>query len=643
MLPNYRQRRLRALCFILALSNFFIRSATAQESLSAAELKKLSVEELMNLRVTLVSRTPQHLNEVASAIQVLSGDDIRRSGATNLPDALRLIPNIQVAQLNSNAWIVGVRGFNTLFANKLLVMIDGRTIYTPLFGGVIWDLQHVLLEDIDRIEVISGPGGTLWGANAVNGVINIVTKRSNNTQGTYVSGLAGNFLADQFEVRHGGKLGKNSFFRVYGMHMDRKPTFMRDETKNTDAWGVTQAGFRIDLDPNDRDAFTIQGDIYRGNRKTTPEHSSLNGQNLSGTWTRKFNTASDIVLKVYFDRYFREDIPGNASDELMTADVDFQHRLPLGRRHEILWGIGYRYVRDDFKTFTQNVAILPPKKNLDLINGFIQEQFSVSEKFKITAGTKILHNVYTGVEWQPSIRAAFQPNHRNTFWSAVSRAVRTPSRFDRDYFIPGYRVPPSVPSVSGGPDFQSENLTAYELGYRVQPTPVSTFSASAFYNVYTDVYSIEQVPGTATYQIMNNTDGEAWGFELTGAYQLIPQWRLRAGYTYIDKDLRVPEGNAFTPDYLGNDAKHRFLVHSMVDLPANFQWDLVARYTDQLDSTIATTIDVPSYFTFDTRLAWQYRKMELSVTGQNLAQKRHMEFGQLRIPRSIYVKIAARF
>lgn len=626
------------LLLITAIGNV----SAQQKELSADELKMLSVEDLMNIKVTLSSRTPQPLTETPSAIQVLSGDDIRRSGATNLPEALRLIPNVQVAQLNANAWIIGVRGFNTLFANKLLVMIDGRTVYTPLFGGVIWELQNVLLEDIDRIEVVSGPGGTLWGANAVNGVINIVTKKTNNTQGTYLSATVGNFLRDQFEVRHGGKIGKNTSFKIYGMHFDRKPTFLKNDVKNTDAWSNSQAGFRMDFDASDKDAISVHGDFYRGTRKTTPEHSGLNGQNLFGSWARKISESSDFMLNLYFDRYFREDIPGEGADELNTIDVDFQHRLPIATKHELMWGLGYRHVRDDFKAYGQVVGILPPTKDLDMATGFIQDQFTISRKVKLIAGTKILHNVYTGLELQPSIRVSYAPIKQNILWAAISRAVRTPSRLDRDYYIPAYRVPPTTPSVSGGPNFESENLVAYEAGYRIQPTSLSNFSASAFYNVYTDGYSVEQVPGTATYQIMNGSEGKSWGFELTGAYQIFPSWRLRGGYTFLDKNLKAKAGRTFDPSYLANDARHRFLVHSIVDLPGKFQFDLTARYMGKLDSTLATTIDIPSYFTFDSRIAWVSKKMEISAVGQNLARKRHAEFGAYYIPRGLYLKIAAR-
>ena len=619
-----------------------INLSQAQNDLSSADLKKLSVEELMNIRVSLVSRIPQPLTQAASAIQVVTGEEIKRSGATNIPDALRLFPNLQVAQFNSGAWIIGARGFNTTFSNKLLVMIDGRTIYTPLFGGVVWDLQNVMLEDIDRIEVVSGPGGTMWGANAVNGVINIVTKKASETQGAYVSATTGNFLRNNFEARYGGKIGGKTHFKIYGMHFDRQPTTKPDGNKNTDAWRLSQGGFRMDIEASSSDQITIQGDIYSGKRKTAVKHSPMNGQNILGRWTRKFSEKSDMSVQLYFDRYFREDVPSGASDRMNTLDMDFQYRIGIRKTHNLLWGLGYRVVRDFANFKTQNVAILPPKKSLDLFNGFIQDEISLSEKIKFTAGSKILHNVYTGIELQPNARIAFAIRKNHTLWAAVSRAVRTPSRFDRDFYLPAYSVPPPGASVAGGPGFESENLIANELGYRIQPNSASTFSLSTFYNVYTDVYSVEALPGTLTYQIMNGSEGKAWGFEISGAYQLTKNWKARGGYTYFDKNLYAKPGHTFNPDYLANDSKHRAILQSIINLPFNMQFDVVGSYKSKLIQTIAT-VPVSELLNYDIRLAWVTKHMEISLVGQNLTREEHTEFDMLKIPRSFYAKIAGRF
>ncbi|MBC8032779.1 MAG: TonB-dependent receptor plug domain-containing protein, partial [Chitinophagaceae bacterium] len=551
----YLKPRLSFAILLILLCSF---TATSQETVSPSpdELKKLSVEELMDMEVTLVSRSPEKLKEVPSAIQVISADDIRHSGATSIPEALRLASNLQVAQLNASAWIISARGFNTVFANKLLVMIDGRTVYTPLFGGVIWDMQHVLLDDVEKIEVISGPGGTLWGANAVNGVINIITKNAKDTQGFYMSLLAGSFIKDQAALRFGNKIGKKMHYKIYGQHFDRKASFHNDGQKNADAWRLSQAGFRIEYEASAKDNLTLQGDWYDGTRKTPGGNSDMNGQNILARWNHTFSEKSDLIVQLYYDRYFRDDIPSLNSDELNTVDLDLQYGLQISDHHHLLAGLGYRNVVDHAISRTSSVGILPERRNLDMFNGFVQDQISIGKRTKITVGTKILHNVYTGLELQPSLRGSVNVKKNNTLWLALSRAVRTPSRYDVDFYLPTMPLPPTSPSVAGGPNFVSEKLLAYELGYRIQPNTRSTMSVAAFYNVYRDIYSVEALPGTLTYQIQNGSRGNSWGTEFTGTYQLLKNWKAKLGYTYFDKKLEAKPGHTFNPDYLGNDAKH---------------------------------------------------------------------------------------
>jgi iron complex outermembrane receptor protein len=626
---------------ILGFSLLGFGTARAQGPLTAAELKRLSIDELMNMEVSLVTRSPQRITEAASAVQVVRGEDIRRSGATNLAEALRLVSNLQVAQITSSAWIISSRGFSTIFSNKLLVMIDGRTVYTPLFGGVIWELQQVLLEDVSHIEVVSGPGGSLWGANAVNGIINIVTKKASGTQGLYAMAAGGNQLRNMAALRYGTRLGNRGFIRTYVQHADRKHLFRPDGTDNDDSWRTTQAGFRMDWESGSRDAFTFQGDLYTGNRETKPQESPFNGQNLLARWNRTLSEASGLQLQVYFDRFHREDLPFSNIISQHTVDADFQHFLPLGKRQHLVWGAGYRLVRDDANYYTRTVGLLPRRRSLDLVTAFVQDEISLTPKLKATIGTKLLHNVYTGVEAQPSLRLAYQQRH-GLLWAAVSRAVRTPSRFDRDYFLPVDPQPPNRGSVAGGPNFVSEKVMAYELGYRLQPAPTASLSVAGFYNRYIDLYSVENLPNTLTYQIQNGSEGSSWGLEFSGAFQALPGWRLRGGYTFFDKDLRARPGRNFDPDYLGNDVKHQALLQSVVDLPFHLQFDLVGRYLGSLSKTLATSA-VPSYFTFDARLAYQWRGLELALVGQNLGKRRHAEFRTLEIPRSYYAKISARF
>ncbi|WP_247235693.1 TonB-dependent siderophore receptor [Telluribacter sp. SYSU D00476] len=643
--PPYGCHRFIGVLFIFLFTTSLLlpRMGVAQQEVTEMpeDLKRLSIEELMDIEVNLVSRTPQKLSEAASAVQVITGEAIRRSGATNIPEALRLVTNLQVAQYNANTWIISSRGFNTIFANKLLVMIDGRTVYTPFFGGVLWELQNVLLEDVERIEVVSGPGGTLWGANAVNGVINIVTKSSAQTQRTYAAASVGTFVRDRLAARYGGRIGKNLTYRVYGQHMDRNPTLMPDGSDSQDAWRITQGGFRADWTPTAADVLTFQGDLYGGIRKTAGGNSGLNGENVLGRWKHTLSNRSDLSLQLYYDRYFRSDVPSGGSDEMKTYDVDFQHRFAVKERHQVLWGAGYRLSSDDAHFQSDAIGIIPRFRKLPLYTAFLQDEIQVGERIRLIVGTKFLHNVYSGFEIQPSVRMAWT-REGTTVWSAVSRAVRTPTRLDVDYFLPAYPVPADKPSVAGGPDFVSEKLVAYELGYRLQPTPYSSLSLAGFYNVYRDVYSVEALPNTLTYQIQNGSEGESWGVEFAGNYQVLPQWRLRSGYTYFMKDLRAKPGRNFDPSYLGNDARHQVLLHSILDLYRNWQLDVKGRYLDQLPQTFAT-IRVPAYFTMDARLAYTLGPVELSIVGQNLWKKQHAEFGPLLIPRSVYVKLVGRF
>jgi iron complex outermembrane recepter protein len=611
------------------------------KSLSAKELKELSVEELMNLEVLLVSRSPQKLTQASSSVQVITGMDIRNSGASNVAEALRLVTNLQVAQQRSNSWIIGSRGFNTIFANKLLVMIDGRTVYTPLFAGVLWDQQNLLLEDIEKIEVVSGPGGALWGANAVNGIINIVTKKTADTQGLYASVQIGSFVRDQAALRWGGKIGKKANYRVYGQHFSRASTEQPNGEKFQDSWRMTQGGFRIDWSGDASDTYTVQGDLYGGTVKTTGSNSDMKGQNLLARWRHTVSEKAEWSLQLYYDSYYKSDAPGSSSDEMKTVDADFQYRFPLGKSHSVMVGAGYRRVWDHFIS-SSAVAILPARKNLDLVNGFIRDEISVSEKLTLAIGTKLLHNVYTGVEFQPGLRTSYAFNRKNHLWAAASRSVRTPSRIDVDYFSPAEPQPPTAFSVTGGPQFESEKLFAYELGYRMVPDSKSTVSLSAFYNNYKDVYSLEAFPGTLHYEIRNGSRAKSRGLELAGTYQLLQNWRVRAGYTFFDMDLTSTSATAIDPAYLANDVRHQALLHSMAELPFGFHIDVIGRYLDYISATLATA-KVPAYVTLDTRLAYTFKFAEFSVVGQNLASKRHNEFDVLRIPRSIYAKLAIRF
>jgi iron complex outermembrane receptor protein len=628
----------RKLCFVAMLVNCVEAIAQQSEEI-AANLKKLSIEELMNVEVevTSVSGHPEKYTEVASAIQVITNEDIRRSAATSLPEVLRLMPNLQVSQYNSYAWIIGARGFNAIFANKLLVMIDGRTVYSPLFAGVFWDAQSVLLEDVERIEVISGPGGTLWGANAVNGVINIITKSAAKTKGLYATVTRGTYLKNSGTARYGDNIGAHLSYRIFVQGHERSNTFVPGNTDNTDKWNFLQSGFRVDWQPPGKNKISWQGNVYGGTERTAPQHSAFDGQNVLGRWNHTFSERAEVTLQLYFDRTWRRDIPSTFSDELTTYDFDFQNRIGIGRRHNILWGAGYRKMHNLTQNSTLFVGFVPKDRDLELFGGFLQDEFLlIPEVFKITLGAKVQHNNFTGAEVQPSARVTYMPGKDHTLWAALSRAVRTPSRIDVDYHIPVFPVAPSVQNVAGGPNFQSEKVVAYELGYRMQPLSSLFISLALFHNRYDDLYSVEVLPGTRTYQIQNGTQGHSEGIEFSGTFQPLKTWRIRGGYTYFKKKLENKPGRIYNFSALGNDANNRFLVQSILDLPWNFQTDVTVRYVESLPEPY-----IPAYFAFDIRLAWVYKILELSLTGQNLFKGRHKEFG-MEIPQNIYGRIACR-
>ena len=423
---------------------------------SVNKLKLLSLDQLLNEQVTIVSRTPEKLSQSPSAVQVITGEAIQRSGATTLPEALRLAPNLEVAQVNSHDWAISARGFNNTLANKLLVMIDGRTVYTPLDAGVFWDAQNVLLEDIDRIEVVSGPGGALWGANAVNGVINIVSKSAKDTQGTYVSAGGGSFLEDYAAFRYGTSINSNLFLRVYGQRLDHDSAIAGNGNDATNTWDMTQGGFRMDGYVADVNQLTLQGDFYSGTEQAQPKDTKVDGQNVLGRWTHTFSEESDLSVQMYFDRTWRDE-PGVFAEDLKTYDFDFQYRLPIGERQSFIWGAGYRLMADHVLN-TPALAFLPPDLNLQLFNSFVQDEITlVPDRLKWTLGMKLEHNDFSGFEVEPSTRLAWTPDNRQTVWGAISRAVRSPSRVDRDFFIPGQA--PYL--LAGGPNFLSEDLLAY--------------------------------------------------------------------------------------------------------------------------------------------------------------------------------------
>lgn len=619
-------------------------SSMAQETnppaAQIAALKELSLEELFATEITTVSRRAERLAEAPSAVQVITGEEIRRSGASSLEEALRLAPNLQVAQVDSSQWAISGRGFNATTANKLLVLIDGRSVYTPLFSGVFWDVQNVMLEDIDRIEVITGPGGTLWGANAVNGVINVISKSARDTQGALVSAGGGTFLNGFANVRFGDKLGEDLYFRVYGMGFDRDSTLLPNGDDGRNGWQFGQSGFRADWLPEHGEVITFQGDFYGGElTELSAEDATVDGQNLLTRWTHPIAEGSDFTLQLYWDRTWRR-VPGTYSEELNTYDLDAQYQVPLGERHRFMAGVGYRLMADDVGN-TAALAFLPAERNLQLFSAFVQDEIAlIEDELYLTLGSKLEHNDFTGFELQPSARIAWQAATNQTLWAAVSRAVRSPSRLDTEFFAPG-NAPYTF--VGSGDRFESETVIAYELGFRTQISRQVGASISTFYNDYDEIRSLEPLAGSpGQLTILNGLQAETYGVELALFWQATDWWRLRGGYTFIEKNVDLNESMDINQGRgEGNDPHHQFLVHSMLNLPANIQFDSVLRYVDNLNQLGPT---VPAYFALDLRLAWQPSKnWEISVVGQNLLDEQHPEFGppatRQEIPRSVYGKV----
>ena len=597
----------------------------------------------MDLVVTSVAKRPEKLSEAASAIQVITGDDIRRAGSTSLPEALRLASNLEVAQVDSRQWAISARGFNNVFADKMLVLVDGRTVYTPLYAGVYWDVQDTMLADLDRIEVISGPGATQWGANAVNGVINVTTKSAKDTQGGLLVAGGGTELRNSDEMRYGGKLAPNLYYRVYAKYSDRGDSVRPSGRKSDDAWRTGQVGFRMDYDAAAGDVLTLQGDVYDGDMgQVGPDNIRVNGGNLLGRWSRRFDDNSDLKVQVYYDRTHRR-IPGSFTQDIDTYDVDFQHRRPLGPAHDFVWGLGYRFVQDNVVNTPAN-AFLPPEVGRGSFSAFAQDEIALSrDRLHLTLGTKVEHNDYTGFEIEPSARLAWRPDLKQTLWGAISRAVRTPSRIDRDLYSPA--TPPY--RITGGSKVVSEKLIAYEAGYRVQLEPQLAFSLATFINSYDDLRSLEPLNPPQAFPVAASSGlrGRSAGAELTVEWQVAPRWRLRAGWTELRVRSEPQPGNLdrSARDSVARDPNRQISLRSLLDLSAKWECDATLRYVAPINMS-----SVPGYAEADLRLGWRpTAAWELSLLGQNLLHARHPEFNspgtRRELQRAVYGKASWRF
>ncbi len=665
----------RKIVLLFLLLGALATTAHPQQSQTSQEnLKQLSLEQLGDLEVTTKAKAPEQVWKTAAAVYVITQEDIRRSGATSIPEALRLAPGVEVARIDGNKWSIGIRGFGSRLSRAVLVLIDGRSVYTTLLAGVYWEVQDTVMEDIERIEVIRGPGGTVWGPNAVDGVINIITKSSKDTQGALVATGGGDEEQGFLSARYGGSTSNGLSYRVYAKGFNRAAEFHSDGD-NYDHWKAAQGGFRMDWAKSAQDSFTLQGDLYdeRAGESVsavnyTPPFSQvlvgdevLSGGNIVGRWTRTFGSGDDIQLQAYYDRTNRYE--PNFGDIRNTFDVDFLERLHLGSRHHVSWGLGARASHGTELAPTSGLYFVPSSRTDQLYTAFFEDDISLlPNQLTLEVGTKLLHTNYIGVEPEPSARLLWTPTGTQTIWVAGTRAVRTPSDSERDFFLSGYIGTsgglPYFARFNANPTFKSEVLDSYELGYRGLAAPNLYFDLATFFNQYYDVFSeeitgapyVENSPGTPHLllpaQFRNGLFGTTAGVEIGPEWRPVSFWRLRGSYSFLHMSLRksptsMDVGTA--PITNGTSPQHQVLLQSSLDLPKRFTFGFDYRYVSALPG-----ISIPSYSTGDARIAWSFgHHWEVSAVGRNLFQPNHVEFASdpapnVAIKRSFYGEIVWR-
>ena len=652
-----------------------IAAHAAREPASVADL---DISELMNTKVTSVSKKEQKMSQVAAAIFVITQEEIRRSGATSIPDLLRIVPGLDVAQINANSWAISARGFNHQFSDKMLVLIDGRPVYTPLFGGVYWDTQDVVLEDIDRIEVIRGPGATVWGANAVNGVINVITLKAAETQGALATASGGTHELGSAVTQYGGKIGGDTAYRVFAKGFDDNHFPDLSGQSGDDSWNLLHGGFRLDSKLTQRDFITFQGDIYRGWEGSKFEHiasfvppvnedvmgsADLAGGNVLGRWNHILSSRSDTTLQAYFDRFERE---GPESSEYRdTIDFDFEYRLALGSRHDFVWGADYRYT-SDHTVGTIDQAWLPPDRALDLFSFFAQDEIALKpHRLFLTMGTKLEDNYLSSFDLEPSLRVAWTPATRDTVWAAVSRASRSPARrnTDADINIAVFPGPGGVPAdllLLGNPNESSEHVIAYEGGYRAQPIRPLAVDIAVFFNTYSDLATTEPgapvlVSSPPPLRLVlplvwaNKMYGKTDGIEVSANWKVARGWTLSPSYALLQMYLHTDSTSHDTTTVLdteGSSPRHQAQLRSHVDLCGGVAWEVNAYFVERLPAQM-----VRSYTRMDTAFSLRLGEgATLSLVGQNLLQDHHLESNDAltsldpsQVKRSAYLKLVWRF
>jgi iron complex outermembrane receptor protein len=630
----------------------------------------------MNMEVTSVSKKEQKLSRVAAAISVITQEDIHRSGATNIPDLFRMVPGMDVVQITANTWAISARGFNGEFSNELLVMVDGRNVYTPTFGGVFWEVLDLPLENIERIEVIRGPGGSVWGANAVNGVINIITKKAGETRGAMVIAGGGNLDQGFGTVQYGGSLGKSTDYRVYSKYLNQSQMPGLAGQNGGDGWNLLRGGFRTDSQLSPKDTLMFSGDMYTGEEgdPTTylPSVTSpglvdtvmqvhLAGGFLQSVWNHTYSSRSESALAVSFDTYERNDVLHEGRN---TINVDFQHHIAWGNRQDFVWGLEYRY-STSHSDGSLTVSLNPAKVSSQSFSSFVQDEIVlVPEHFYLTLGTKLEHSYYTGFALMPSARATYALSERRMFWAAISRALRTPAATDASIRLnfagfPGPGGTPVLVGLLGNPDFKNEGLTAYELGYRTTLLDQLSIDIAAYYNDYDHQQTsepstpfLEPTPPPAhlvaptTYQ--NLMRGEAHGVEVTANWKVANRWTISPSYNFERIHMHaspLSQDTQTAPDTEGSDPHLQAQLRSHVTLTESLAWDGSAYFVDRL-----TSQGVPSHTRLDMGLSWRCRDgLSLSLVGQNLLRDHHLEFANnagarsTLIKRSAYAKITWRF
>jgi iron complex outermembrane receptor protein len=655
-------------------------AAPAWSQQKPADLTGRSMEDLMNIEVTSVSKKEQKMSQAAAAIFVITQEDIRRSGAINIPDLLRIVPGLDVSQINANDWAISARGFNEQFENKLLVLIDGRAVYTPLIGGVNWDTQDVPLEDISRIEVIRGPGATLWGANAVNGVINIVTKTAADTQGGLITaggGTQGQALAT---AQYGGTIRGKTSYRIFTKYLNHASLPALDGQRAHDEWHLLHGGFRADTNISTKDSLTVEGDLYTGEEGSRIIHmfsidppnsgnldtlTNLSGGNILGRWNHTFSSRSDTTFQFYFDNYARTG--PEAHETRNTIDFDFNHHLVWGSRQDVIWGAGYRHSADQ-TVGTIDQSFIPPNKGLQLFTFFVQDAITlVPDRVLLTVGTKIENSYFSGVGIQPSVRLAWSPSRRLSFWTAVSRATRSPARADAGlnaglaaFPDPSGSSTPFEVILSGHPEIMSEHVVAYETGFRTQLTERLSIDLSTFFNCYDHLESLEPAPGflqsspapvrfVLPVVFQNLMYGTTEGGEISTNFKLTDRWTLSPSYALLEIHLHTKptsQDTSSVSNFQGSSPQHQAQIRSHVELFHGLSWDANAYFVSALPVQ-----GVASYTRIDTQLKWEFAERgEISLVGQNLAQDHHLESMDIstlvnssQIKRSAYAKIVWHF